>query len=1067
MVNPFRQIREGPVGWWGLVFMLLSCAGCAGPELRVAAPVVGLEGAVVRHLENPLTGERYTIAGAESPAQPDVTLLTSAGVLEHVPSAGVLDTGLVHEAESTVVSQRARRDDGHLRSIELTIGPLDLASVKLLIPGAGGVVIDADGDLVSQTYPYPGHWSAPMLLIQGQRGGVAVWALDARRPFLGLTVRRTATSLLLDLRTHADPPWPERTRVASPDWHLQAYAGDWPAAAERHRKRMAKHFGLVEMSQREPEWARQTRCVIRVMGKLAQDGRLHPKLRDALRLVASRMPPERVLLYVPNWRTHAYDVMYPDYRPTRDAVVFAHAARAMGFRVMLHGNLLGISPFHPRIDEFEDVIQRDPANGRPVGWYLDRDVPNRIYCLNPAYARARALLVDAYSQARELIEFDALHLDYPVIINTATGRHLGMNTIGGTQVYLRELAQALPGVHFATEGIFDFLLPCGFAQVGEPFWNDSRQFGQYHPIRTAMFWPYCRPYGHLGIPDQQTGLPKYLAFLDVHERTGSLPTFTIHSGAGLDPDAPGTRLALLRAAYWSELQPVPDPELMTADPTPAWMMGGTPLFTWCLDKGRAAGVIQTHQGRQWIEAAGKRRGQVKWGVVHGVNEIESSGHIPEWLAYDAKRLFGLDPLGNYLLDNVARDPSAFHLAWTSEPVVVRAADTDETRDLIRLGPVAETFRDLTKVAADRTGIVNRGEERRLGWGGTFEAASATCGGEPMPALNAHPPWQSGGTDGASLDLAKDALTFGEFRLNLPAEAPTTFVTSIGLRDLSPGTQLPPAGRRLSDGVTFQVLVNDEQCFEEHWAERSWKETRVDLTRWAGTSVTLRLQTHPGPDGHLGWDWASWGQPRIVLADPQAQTVKLRIQQPHRVARTIVTDASSSRILPGSVTETAVCLPATIIYPKKLQAIEANGADLLKVPFVTYTASAGLTQRRSAWGGGRVDHFSIDGVELPGVFGHPPPAGLTRLEWLLDLPPSPLKLRFRAGLLANAEPVTFRVRVNGKLRWTRHFNRSEGWAAGEVDLSEFSDGPVLLTLITDSAGTNNCDWAVWAEPRLLP
>ena len=169
MVNPFRQIREGPVGWWGLVFMLLSCAGCAGPELRVAAPVVGLEGAVVRHLENPLTGERYTIAGAESPAQPDVTLLTSAGVLEHVPSAGVLDTGLVHEAESTVVSQRARRDDGHLRSIELTIGPLDLASVKLLIPGAGGVVIDADGDLVSQTYPYPGHWSAPMLLIKGRR----------------------------------------------------------------------------------------------------------------------------------------------------------------------------------------------------------------------------------------------------------------------------------------------------------------------------------------------------------------------------------------------------------------------------------------------------------------------------------------------------------------------------------------------------------------------------------------------------------------------------------------------------------------------------------------------------------------------------------------------------------------------------------------------------------------------------------------------------------------------------------------------------------------------------------
>jgi hypothetical protein len=35
----------------------------------------------------------------------------------------------------------------------------------------------------------------------------------------------------------------------------------------------------------------------------------------------------------------------------------------------------------------------------------------------------------------------------------------------------------------------------------------------------------------------------------------------------------------------------------------------------------------------------------------------------------------------------------------------------------------------------------------------------------------------------------------------------------------------------------------------------------------------------------------------------------------------------------------------------------------------------------------------------------------------------------------------------------------------VDLSPYAGQVVLLSLVTDSLGTNNCDWAVWTQPRL--
>ena len=41
----------------------------------------------------------------------------------------------------------------------------------------------------------------------------------------------------------------------------------------------------------------------------------------------------------------------------------------------------------------------------------------------------------------------------------------------------------------------------------------------------------------------------------------------------------------------------------------------------------------------------------------------------------------------------------------------------------------------------------------------------------------------------------------------------------------------------------------------------------------------------------------------------------------------------------------------------------------------------------------------------------------------------------------------------------------GWKRGSVDLGPWAGKKVLLSLVTDSLGTNICDWAQWGDLRL--
>jgi len=123
--------------------------------------------------------------------------------------------------------------------------------------------------------------------------------------------------------------------------------------------------------------------------------------------------------------------------------------------------------------------------------------------------------------------------------------------------------------------------------------------------------------------------------------------------------------------------------------------------------------------------------------------------------------------------------------------------------------------------------------------------SAPAGGEQRASLFEHPqtPARPARVD---YELALPAAKDGSLIL---------FAFSIAIAD---GTKWD-AG---ADGVRFQVAVDGEVLFTEEAKQNRWRDAAVDLTAHAGRRIRLSLLTHA--IGNTSYDWAVWGNPRVIL-----------------------------------------------------------------------------------------------------------------------------------------------------------------------------------------------------------
>ena len=962
------------------------------------------------------------------------------------PSARLtLDLGV--EADGTLtVREAGEREAPQLLSASWGIAGIDAARTRIVAPANGGTMVDALRGPGALALSWPGSWQAALIVLQGEEGGFYVWAEDAEAQFKSVDARRFGRETTLSFGAETREAYDVARRVTSPVWRVQAYRGDWKVPALAYRERMAQVLGLTPIARRRPEWVRDTRLVVRVSNDVTVDD---------LRGLAEQVDARQTLLYVPGWRKLPYDVLYPDYEPREGFVEWCRAAQVLGFRVMPHGNLVGIGPESPELRRVEQYLQTDRVSGDRVGWYLDRpDDPGQIYCLNPASSEARQLLIDHFRRAWEQVRFDALHLDFPVIVSTHGGDVEGMTCARGAEVYLKELQAALPEVALSTEGVNETLLACSFAQLGEPFWVNPTPGMGLHPIRSTIFAPYCGLYGHLGLPSQATSLPAFLTHHDFFDALGGWPTLSLDGP--LDPANGGTDFVLREARYFQQQRLTPAPQQVRLPQE---------LFAWRGSDGAISAVFDTPPGRRLAPRTAPNR--PVWALLSKVNTHDGPGSVADWRAFSGARLFGLDPERRYPISPQAPDPKALHLVSASAPVVVQEVRDNRRRALFRLGGQTAVVADFVELAASAAaGVLVEGRQEPISAGAGFSATPGVCGGEALPSISAHPPWQGGKLGG---------LTYGEFQVAVPREGHPLLRFAIGLGDLTEPAQIEAdAEQPVSDGVTFIVSVDGQEVFREHWLRGKWGRREVDLAPYRGRSVIVRLATGPGPANKVDWDWAVWGQPRVVNPGrAETRPLKLQVFSPYGEGAACFGDPDQ----PGRVVATRPANGDGVLLDIELPRAQpfgllyemtpaAVGADLADLPFSTGSTAGGVLQEGSIYGSGTVGPDQVDGATCRAINGHPPNSGRTALDWCLQLPPEPVRLRFHAQVRPGGGPVAFEVQVNGQSLWALPMPYPNGWKEGVVDLAPWAGKPVLLSLVTDSVGSNLCDWAAWGDARLV-
>ncbi|MBN2309567.1 MAG: hypothetical protein JXR94_11380 [Candidatus Hydrogenedentes bacterium] len=177
-----------------------------------------------------------------------------------------------------------------------------------------------------------------------------------------------------------------------------------------------------------------------------------------------------------------------------------------------------------------------------------------------------------------------------------------------------------------------------------------------------------------------------------------------------------------------------------------------------------------------------------------------------------------------------------------------------TSDLTVFIPPGQTR--LSDVGMYRVAYQSYGQEpveMPVSWLGHFTDASGISYAPQervleRPAILLHSPWR-----------VPPGKVWVDYRLALPEAAPLTLSFGIAMK---PDVAVPDR----SDGVTFSCYLLDDKGEHEltrlHHAKGEWIDYEFDLAPWAGRTITVRLQTEPGPANSPSWDYSYFSDPLI-------------------------------------------------------------------------------------------------------------------------------------------------------------------------------------------------------------
>ena len=178
--------------------------------------------------------------------------------------------------------------------------------------------------------------------------------------------------------------------------------------------------------------------------------------------------------------------------------------------------------------------------------------------------------------------------------------------------------------------------------------------------------------------------------------------------------------------------------------------------------------------------------------------------------------------------------------------------------------------------------------------------------------------------------------------------------------------------------------------------------------------------------------------------------------------TVPLNQSGRRISVETIVPGAIALlheqPAAVTLP----------ADFSRTPDQVFIVlDSGTVVDSALYAGVTSSASAVGGVRRNGLFVHPPNNGRTIATYLLTLPTDSARFVTYVGLRdgSKSDGVEVSVDINGSPQ-VRRMIQPGGWDLLEVDLARWAGQPIVLSLVTDSAGAFTQDWTAWGEPTIV-
>jgi len=400
----------------------------------------------------------------------------------------------------------------------------------LVLPCRNGIeVVSGREVLPAARNRWPSEWNAQLAIAQRDGASMMIHSEDTRFKYKALSYRSDDGLSTLGFESEQVAPLRENRTAGGVEWRINTYDGDWHAPADRYRDWMERTYRLSAKRALRPDWVNNISLAVCWASS-------NPQLLDSL---AKVHPPEETLIHLDQWRTSPYDVKYPEYVPTQQALEYVEKANAMGFKVMPHFNYFSCCKTHPLYKDVQPWHVRDVVDNKPQGWFLPMAGTNSFYqmaYIHSGLAKWRRELIDNVVAACDRVKAPAAFLDQTYHAwNSNPGIVENMTMVEGSWLLQEELSYIRPGLVLAGECLTEISFQReAFAQTHPMGWGNMqpKHVEAAHPICSYLWKGHTKLIGYIELEPWN---PRIETSIAIHRKMGVLPTFVARERSAADP----------------------------------------------------------------------------------------------------------------------------------------------------------------------------------------------------------------------------------------------------------------------------------------------------------------------------------------------------------------------------------------------------------------------------------------------------------------------------------------------------------------------------------------------------